>query len=141
MLLHYHSDQEEQNLKKTNILGHGVLEKLKLAVIYFVDINQNKKPIGTGFFVGPRVAISTAHTFSHTKSIKIGTRQTGYHFGGKPHAARTCKLVVDMIDWENDFVIFAMEGEDATKYLRQSVDILEMNAFWWHISLGCTTMN
>jgi hypothetical protein len=92
-------------------LGDGVLEKLALAVIYFVD--SQRKPIGTGFFVGPRVAISAAHTFP--KSVKVGTTRTGYF--GKPHAGRTCKLVVDWIDWVRDFVIFAIKGEEAPKYL------------------------
>jgi hypothetical protein len=77
---HYHPDQEQQNLT-TNILGDGVLEKLALAVIYFVD--SKRKPIGTGFFVGPRVAISAAHTFTENPD-KVGTTRTGYF--GKPHA-------------------------------------------------------
>mgnify|MGYP003867760415 CR=1 FL=1 len=69
--------------------------------------------MGTGFFVGPRVAISAAHTF--TKSVKVGTKRTGNF--GKPHAGRTCTLVVDLIDRENGFIIFAIEGEDAPKCL------------------------
>ena len=87
------------------------MEKLRLAIIYFVDSNQ--KPIGTGFFVSPRVAISAAHTF--TQSVKVGTKRTGYF--GKPHAGRTCQLVVDLIDRENDFIIFAIQGENAPQYL------------------------
>ena len=87
------------------------MEKLRLAIIYFVD--SNRKPIGTGFFVSPRVAISAAHTF--TQSVKVGTKRTGYF--GKPHAGRTCQLVVDLIDRENDFIIFAIQGENAPQYL------------------------
>ena len=89
------------------------MEKLRLAVIYFVD--SNRKPIGIGFFVGPRVAISAAHTF--TESVKVGTKRNGYF--GKPHAGRTCKLVVNLIDRENDFIIFSIqsEEEDAEAYL------------------------
>ena len=87
------------------------MEKLRLAVIYFVD--SNRKPIGTGFFVGPRVAISAAHTF--TESVKVGTKRTGYF--GKPHVGRTCQLAVDLIDRENDFIIFAIHGEDAPEHL------------------------
>ena len=79
--------------------------------MYFVD--SQRKTIGTGFFVGPRVAISTAHTFN--ESMIVGTKRTGYF--GKPHTGRTCNLVVDWIDRENDFIIFAIEGEDAPKYL------------------------
>ena len=82
-------------------------------MIYFVD--GNKKPIGTGFFVSPRVAISAAHTF--TESVKIGTERTGYF--GKPHVGRSCQLVVDLIDREHDFIIFVLkEGAgDAPEYL------------------------
>jgi hypothetical protein len=39
---------QQQNLK-TSFLGDGVLEKLRLAVIYFVD--SKRKPIGTGLLV------------------------------------------------------------------------------------------
>ena len=65
------------------------MDKLRLAVFYFKDSKKN--PIGTGFFVSPKVAISAAHIFD--ESVKVGTKRTGYF--GKPHAGRTCKLVVD----------------------------------------------
>ena len=92
-------------------MGDGVLEKLRLAVIYFVD--SNRKPIGTGFFVSPRVAISAAHSF--TESVMVGTIRTGYF--GKPHVGKTCQLKVDLIDRENDFIIFAIQGKDAPQHL------------------------
>ena len=95
----------------TNILGDGILEKLRLAVIYFID--SKRKPIGTGFFVSPRVAISAAHTF--TESVKVGAMRTGYF--GKPHVGKTCQLKVDLIDRENDFIIFAIQGKDAPQHL------------------------
>jgi hypothetical protein len=78
-----------------------------------ISLISTKSQLAQVFVVGPRVAISAAHTF--TKSVKVGTKRTGYF--GKPHAGRTCKLVVDLIDRENDFIIFAIEGEDAPKYL------------------------
>ena len=98
---------------KTNILGDGVLETLRGAVFYVID--TNRKPIGTGFFVSPTLAVSAAHTFPD--SMKVGTKRTGYF--GKPNSGKTCRLVVDIIDKANDFVIFEIEAgtEEATKYL------------------------
>jgi hypothetical protein len=55
--------------------------------------------------------------------VKVGTKRTGYF--GKPHTGKTCKLVVDLIDWGNHFIIFAIEGEDAPKYLEPSPGDLE----------------
>jgi hypothetical protein len=102
---------------RTSILGHGVKEKLSLAVIYFVDGDQ--KPIGTGYFIAPKVAISAAHTFqkNEKKLVTIGTMRTNYF--GKPHHGKTCQLVVALIDWENDFVVFVLwEGaEKVAAYL------------------------
>ena len=68
---------------KTNILGDGVLETLRGAVFYVVD--SNRKPIGTGFFVSPTLAVSATHTFPD--SIKVGTKRTGYF--GKPNSGKT----------------------------------------------------
>jgi Trypsin len=103
--------KKEDMYLRTSILGHGVKEKLSLAVIYFVDGDQ--KPIGTGYFVAPKVAISAAHTFKKDgkKMVKIGTTRTGYF--GKPHHGKTCQVVVALIDWENDFVVFVLrEGAE-----------------------------
>ena len=88
-------------------------EKLSLAVFYFVD--GKKSPIGTGYFVDPRVAISAAHTFR--ESVKVGTTRTGYF--GKPHNGKTCKLVVNLIDRVSDFIIFVLQkgAEEASAYL------------------------
>lgn len=98
---------------KTNILGDGVLETLRGAVFYVID--TNRKPIGTGFFVSPTLAVSAAHIFPD--AMVVGTKRTGYF--GKPNNGKTCRLVVDFIDKANDFVVFEIEAgtEEATKYL------------------------
>jgi hypothetical protein len=57
-------DEKDMDIR-TSILGHGVKEKLSLAVIHFIDGDQ--KPIGTGYFIAPKVAISAAHTFQKRK--------------------------------------------------------------------------
>jgi len=112
--------QQDRVPLKTNILGDGVLDKLKSAVVYFVD--KSRKPIGTGFFVSPNIAISAAHTF--IESTKVGTKRTGYF--GKPHIGRTCQLVVDFIDWTNDFIVFVTpDGREATEYLAPASVSLE----------------
>ena len=106
---------QEQSNFTTSILGVGVLEKLRLAVFYFVDGEGN--PIGTGYFVAPRVAISAAHNFENSETI--GTKITGYF--GEPHHGKSCKLVVDLIDWKTDFIIFTLEGEEhSPAYLEQA---------------------
>ncbi|KAL3928537.1 MAG: hypothetical protein SGBAC_012609 [Bacillariaceae sp.] len=108
---------------KRNILGAETIEKLKSAVFYFVD--KARKPIGTGFFVSPNIAISAAHTF--TDSTNIGSQRTGYF--GKPYSGKTCSLVVDFIDKPNDFVVFKIQegAEDSSEYLDSAVEIPEIS--------------
>jgi hypothetical protein len=55
--------------------------------------------------------------------VTVGTKRTGYF--GKPHTGKTCKLVVDLIDRGTDFIIFAIQGEDAPKYLAPAPGDLE----------------
>lgn len=110
-----------QQTVKTNVLGDGVLNKLRSALFYFVD--GTRKPIGTGFFISPTVAVSAAHIF--TESTKVGATRTVLF--GKPLTGKTCKLRVNYIDRENDFIIFVIEHKEdqATEYLDIALESLD----------------
>lgn len=113
--------QQQPNVSRRNILGAGVAEKLKLSVFYFID--KARKPIGTGFFVSSNIAVSSAHTFS--KTTKVGAKRTGYF--GRPNEGKKCQLIVDFIDWENDFIVFvAQSGHQSPSYLTPTSESLQL---------------
>lgn len=107
-----------QHPKRRNILGDGVLARLKASVFLLTDNNrQDGNPIGVGFCIGHnKKAVTARHNLP--ANVRLGSRIRG--FFGPPHTGNSLTMEITYLSVPLDLIILTIEH---ATFAHQSLEI------------------